>query len=113
LKSVTASGAIGYDAAGRAFAVFELEVTDGVVQAIHAVVNPDKLRHIGPVSDVARLPEKELPQHRHKTDEGGRADAPPPSGRDSKLDALTTTLLGPIVRGFGLTSSMIKRSEPV
>jgi hypothetical protein len=24
-----------------------------------AVVNPDKLRHIGPVSDVARLPEKE------------------------------------------------------
>jgi hypothetical protein len=28
------------------------------------VVNPDKLRHIGPVSDVARLPEQELPQHR-------------------------------------------------
>jgi len=24
------------------------------------VVNPDKLGHIGPVSDVARLPEKEL-----------------------------------------------------
>ena len=37
---------------------------DGVVQAIRAVVNPDKLGHIGPVSDVARLPEKELPQHR-------------------------------------------------
>ena len=43
---------------------------DGVVQAIRAVVNPDKLGHIGPVSDVARLPEKELPQHRHNTDEG-------------------------------------------
>jgi hypothetical protein len=28
----------------------------GAVQAIHAVVNPDKLRHLGPVSDVARLP---------------------------------------------------------
>jgi RNA polymerase sigma-70 factor (ECF subfamily) len=53
-------GAVGYDAAGRVFTVFELEVADGVVQAIRAVVNPDKLRHIGPVSDVARLPEKEL-----------------------------------------------------
>jgi hypothetical protein len=41
-----------------------------VVQAIRALVNPDKLGHIGPVSDVARLPEKELPQHRHNTDEG-------------------------------------------
>jgi RNA polymerase sigma factor (sigma-70 family) len=64
-------GAVGYDAAGRVFAVFELEVADGVVQAIRGVVNPDKLRHIGPVSDVARLPEKELPQHRYDTDEGG------------------------------------------
>jgi hypothetical protein len=33
-----------------------------VVQAIRAVVNPDKLGHIGPVSDVARLPEKSWPQ---------------------------------------------------
>jgi SnoaL-like domain len=52
-------GAVGYDAAGRVFAVFELEVVDGVVQAIHAVVNPDKLGHLGPVSDLARLPDKE------------------------------------------------------
>ncbi len=64
-------GAIGYDAQGRVFTVFELEVTDGVVQAIRAVVNPDKLGHIGPVSDVARLPEKELPQHRRNTKDGG------------------------------------------
>jgi len=47
-------GAVGYDAAGRVFGVFELEVADGVVQAIHAVVNPDKLQHLGPVSDLAR-----------------------------------------------------------
>ena len=52
-------GAVGYDADGRVFTVFELEVADGVVQAIRAVVNPDKLGHIGPVSEVARLPEKE------------------------------------------------------
>jgi len=57
-------GAVGYDAEGRVFTVFELEVADGVIPAIRAVVNPDKLSHIGPVSDVARLPEKELPHHR-------------------------------------------------
>jgi hypothetical protein len=45
------------------------DVAGGVVQAIRAVVNPDKLGYIGPVSDVARLPEKELLQHRHDTDE--------------------------------------------
>jgi RNA polymerase sigma-70 factor (ECF subfamily) len=37
--------------------VFELDIADGQVQAIRAVVNPDKLAHLGPVSDVARLPE--------------------------------------------------------
>ena len=54
-------GAVGYDAEGRVLAVFGLELADGVVQAIRVVVNPDKLSHIGPVSDAARLPEKELP----------------------------------------------------
>ncbi len=53
-------GAVMYDAEGRVVSVVELDVADGVVQAIHSVVNPDKLGHIGPVSDVARLPEKEL-----------------------------------------------------
>jgi RNA polymerase sigma-70 factor (ECF subfamily) len=52
-------GAVGYDAEGRVFTVFELDVADGVVQTIRAVVNPDKLGHLGPVSDVARRPEKE------------------------------------------------------
>jgi RNA polymerase sigma-70 factor (ECF subfamily) len=52
-------GAVGYDAEGRVFTVFELAVADGVIQAIHAVVNPDKLGHLGPVSDVARLPGQE------------------------------------------------------
>jgi hypothetical protein len=59
------------DAEGRVVTVFELEVADGVVQAIRAVVNPAKLGHIGPVSDVARPPENELPQHRYNTDGRG------------------------------------------
>jgi hypothetical protein len=48
-------GAVTYDAAGRVVNVFALEVADGQVQAIRSVVNPDKLRHLGPVSDVALL----------------------------------------------------------
>jgi Sigma-70, region 4 len=51
-------GAVLYDAEGRVLGVVELEVADGVVQAIRAVVNPDKLDHLGPVPDVARLPER-------------------------------------------------------
>jgi RNA polymerase sigma-70 factor (ECF subfamily) len=51
-------GAVMYDAEGRVVSVVELDIADGVIQAIHSVVNPDKLGHLGPVSDVARLPEK-------------------------------------------------------
>jgi RNA polymerase sigma-70 factor (ECF subfamily) len=51
-------GAVMYDAEGRVVSVVELDVADGVVQAIRSVANPDKLGHIGPVSDVARRPER-------------------------------------------------------
>jgi RNA polymerase sigma-70 factor (ECF subfamily) len=54
-------GAVLYDAGGLVVSVIELDTVptgDGavLVQAMHAVVNPDKLGHLGPVSDVARLP---------------------------------------------------------
>jgi len=49
-------GAVAHDAEGRVVSVFALDVADGMVQAIRAVVNPDKLGHLGPVSDLARLP---------------------------------------------------------
>jgi len=49
-------GAVMYDAEGLVVSVVELDVADGVVQAIHSVLNPDKLGHLGPVSDVARRP---------------------------------------------------------
>jgi RNA polymerase sigma-70 factor (ECF subfamily) len=52
-------GAVAYDAEGRVVSVIELDVADGVVQAIHSVVNPDKLGHLGPVSDVALRPEQD------------------------------------------------------
>ncbi|MEQ4722956.1 RNA polymerase sigma factor SigJ [Nonomuraea sp. B19D2] len=51
-------GAVMYDAEGRVASVVELDIADGVIQAIHSVVNPDKLGHLGPVTDVARLRER-------------------------------------------------------
>ena len=54
-------GAVSYDAQGRVINVFELDIADGMVQAIWSVVNPDKLRHLGPVSDAALLAGKEQP----------------------------------------------------
>ena len=57
-------GAVMYDAEGRVVGVVELDIADGVVQTIRSVVNPDKLGHIGVVSDVARLPNTELASFR-------------------------------------------------
>lgn len=57
-------GAVLYDAEGRVLSVLELDVAEGVVQAIRAVVNPDKLGHIGPVSDLGRLPARNKPADR-------------------------------------------------
>ncbi|QFY06493.1 sigma-70 family RNA polymerase sigma factor [Nonomuraea phyllanthi] len=45
-------GAVMYDAEGRVAAVVGLDIDGGVVRAVHAVANPDKLGHLGPVSDV-------------------------------------------------------------
>jgi RNA polymerase sigma factor (sigma-70 family) len=51
-------GAVTYDAAGRVVNVFALDIADGQIRAIRSVVNPDKLRHLGPVSDMALLPDR-------------------------------------------------------
>jgi RNA polymerase sigma-70 factor (ECF subfamily) len=45
------SGLVASDADGGLIAVIALELLDGQVQAIRAVANPDKLRHLGPVSE--------------------------------------------------------------
>ena len=52
-------GAVLYDAQGLVIAVAGLDIADGQIQAIHSVVNPDKLGHLGPVSDVARRPARD------------------------------------------------------
>lgn len=44
-------GAIFYDRDGRVINTWTLDIVEGRVQTIRAVINPDKLEHLGPVSD--------------------------------------------------------------
>ncbi|MFI9642184.1 RNA polymerase sigma-70 factor [Micromonospora sp. NPDC051925] len=44
-------GAIFRDRDGRVLQVLALDVRDGQIQTIRTVINPDKIRHIGPVAD--------------------------------------------------------------
>jgi RNA polymerase sigma-70 factor (TIGR02957 family) len=54
-------GAVAYDAEGRVITVFALDIADGLVQTIRSVVNPDKLQHLGPTSDLYLRPHRDLP----------------------------------------------------
>ncbi|HZR48273.1 MAG TPA: RNA polymerase sigma-70 factor [Streptosporangiaceae bacterium] len=46
-------GVILRDPVNRVIAVVALDIADGKVRAIRSVINPDKLGHLGPVSEVA------------------------------------------------------------
>jgi RNA polymerase sigma-70 factor, ECF subfamily len=48
-------GAMAYDHDGRLVTVLSLDIADGRVQTVRSIVNPDKLRHLGPVGDLVRL----------------------------------------------------------
>ncbi|MGH3367137.1 MAG: RNA polymerase sigma-70 factor [Nocardioidaceae bacterium] len=48
-------GALTRDPQGRVVNVWALDILDGRVQAIRSVINPDKLRHVGPVADAWAL----------------------------------------------------------
>jgi RNA polymerase sigma-70 factor, ECF subfamily len=48
-------GALVFAPDGRLTNVFSLDIADGAVQVIRSVINPDKLRHLGPLADVRAL----------------------------------------------------------
>jgi RNA polymerase sigma-70 factor (TIGR02957 family) len=48
-------GAMYVDRDGRLAGVIILDVADGQIQAVSSIVNPDKLRHLGPVADLRAL----------------------------------------------------------
>jgi RNA polymerase sigma-70 factor, ECF subfamily len=48
-------GLLTHDPDGRLLGVLALDIADGRVQTVRTVINPDKLRHLGPVGDLAAL----------------------------------------------------------
>jgi RNA polymerase sigma-70 factor (TIGR02957 family) len=48
-------GALFFDREGRLISVTILDIADGQIQGVSAIVNPDKLRHLGPVGDLGAL----------------------------------------------------------
>lgn len=48
-------GAMAFDSQDRLVGVMGLDIADGQIQTIHSIVNPDKLRHLGRVSDLGAL----------------------------------------------------------
>jgi RNA polymerase sigma-70 factor (TIGR02957 family) len=48
-------GALLFDRDGRLAAVIGLDIADGQIQSVRAIVNPDKLQHLGPVADLRTL----------------------------------------------------------
>jgi RNA polymerase sigma-70 factor (ECF subfamily) len=48
-------GALVRDRDGSVLAAWVLEISGGAVHTIRSVINPDKLRHIGPVADVVAI----------------------------------------------------------
>jgi RNA polymerase sigma-70 factor (ECF subfamily) len=48
-------GALLFDGEGRLIAVMILDVAEGQIQSVNSIVNPDKLRHLGPLADLSAL----------------------------------------------------------
>jgi RNA polymerase sigma-70 factor (TIGR02957 family) len=51
-------GTLNFDAEGRLINVFLFEISDGLIQTVRSIINPDKLGHLGyPLSDLGRRTE--------------------------------------------------------
>jgi RNA polymerase sigma-70 factor (TIGR02957 family) len=48
-------GALFFDREGRLISVMSLDVAEGQIQGVSSIVNPDKLRHLGPLADLDAL----------------------------------------------------------
>jgi hypothetical protein len=49
------------DGDGRLLGVLALDVAEGQVSGISSIVNPDKLRHVGPVGDMRAALSRRVP----------------------------------------------------
>jgi RNA polymerase sigma-70 factor (ECF subfamily) len=48
-------GALFVDREGKLISVMILDVAEGQIQGVSSIVNPDKLRHLGPLADLGAL----------------------------------------------------------
>ncbi|BEL03030.1 RNA polymerase sigma-70 factor [Actinoplanes sichuanensis] len=64
-------GAVFHDAADRIVAVMALDIADGRIRAARSVVNPDKLQHLGQVSDLGL---RQKPDHMVRPAQPSTAD---------------------------------------
>jgi RNA polymerase sigma-70 factor (ECF subfamily) len=48
-------GALFFDRERRLIAVMSLDVAEGQIQGVSSIINPDKLRHLGPLADLGAL----------------------------------------------------------
>src|ERR671914_694149 len=48
-------GALFIDRDGALIAVMSLDIAEGQIQAVSSIINPDKLRHLGPLADLDAL----------------------------------------------------------
>jgi RNA polymerase sigma-70 factor (ECF subfamily) len=54
-------GVMFLDTTGRLMWVMTVDIADGVVQTVRSIINPDKLRHLGPLADVRALMREQRP----------------------------------------------------
>jgi hypothetical protein len=92
-------GAIMFDAQDRLAAVIGLDITDGQIQAIRAIANPDKLRHLGQVSDLGvqlRAGRRSAGQPSHRGVGGGldgvQVGVAPASGNELRVSTATISV---------------------
>ncbi|HSU38325.1 MAG TPA: RNA polymerase sigma-70 factor [Polyangiaceae bacterium] len=69
-------GALVFDRDSALINVFAVDIADGAVRTVRSVINPDKLRHLGPLADIQAL----LQQLRTKPG----AFAPPSADRERR-----------------------------
>ena len=75
-------GALGLDGQQRTLYVWSLDIADGEIQHVRSIVNPDKPRHLGPVSDLRtplsprRSSAERRRDHEPATREAGRSRRP-------------------------------------
>jgi RNA polymerase sigma-70 factor (TIGR02957 family) len=55
-------GALLLDGEDRVISVMALDIAEGQVQGVSSIVNPDKLRHVGPVADMKALLKGPVPE---------------------------------------------------